>query len=251
MNNKNLKLGIAKTQQGASLIMVLLVMVMVALIGTYAFKQSTTDLSIATSAQVRDVTFRSSDLGVAKFEENVSRSKRLERANGPIGLIRNSRYSDQVELAFCFDASENNFFSPARLSKKLRKFGGHENSFSGGYCNPKSNFTSARGASVDQMWFRRLDRSELTSEAFGDEYVLSKDPLGEHIEGLGVPDAVEYYRLTSTAIVPAFASADASDCMKKSSTASGVDECLKTKGVPYTSEVQNYRLSVQGLQKIN
>ncbi len=250
---QNPKVNTIKTQQGASLIMVLLVIVMVALIGTYALKKSSTDLTISTSAQVRTLSFQSSDLGVAKFEKVIGRGGKLENTDGPIGLIHYSSYPEEVELAFCIDDRKKDFFNVNRVSKRLRYSGGHENSFDRGYCDPSSAFVSKRGASADQLWFRKLGRNELTTEAFGDEYVLTVDPVGENVSTAVNKSKAQYYRLTSVAFVPAFSDADSSnieDCMKESSTASGVDNCLKELGVPYSSQEQNYQFSIEGIDTV-
>ena len=68
----NIGLAYRSTEQGATLIVVLLFLVLIMLAGAIAVRQSTTDLKVATSDQINTVLLQSADSANQKLETMVN-----------------------------------------------------------------------------------------------------------------------------------------------------------------------------------
>lgn len=175
------------TEQGATLIVVLLFLVLITLAGAIAVRQSNTDLKLATSDQINTVLLQSSDSANQKLEMMVN--------SDPTSVA----YQDVVSSAGVFGhfiLDENNVtnefiycFNP-RTVKYLAKFatvktpptvgppasaGGYWNSLNNGVCNYSTagDYTSARQTVMTQMSVTVTPRDP-NAERFG-HLVLGKE----------------------------------------------------------------------------
>ncbi len=106
-----------KQQQGATLITVLIILVLVTVLGTIAVKTGILGLKIATNSQVNALLLENSDAALFNVEnpDDVARQLALD---GMFAYFNSAANADD-ELVFCYRASESSFFS---LSRSLMLF---------------------------------------------------------------------------------------------------------------------------------
>ena len=98
-----------KNNQGHTLLMVMLVLLMVMIIGTLAIRQSLVSLNVATNGQAQQLLLQNSDSAHFKFEEKVRKDPQLLDANGMLGLVTGDRYRGD-EMLFCYKGTQKDFF---------------------------------------------------------------------------------------------------------------------------------------------
>ena len=98
-----------KNNQGHTLLMVMLVLLMVMIIGTLAIRQSLVSLNVATNGQAQQLLLQNSDSVHFKFEEKVRKDPQLLDANGMLGLVTGDRYRGD-EMLFCYKGTQKDFF---------------------------------------------------------------------------------------------------------------------------------------------
>lgn len=250
-------------QQGATLIVVLIMLLLITLIGVYAVRQSVVTLNVATNAQVSTLLMQSSDVALSKLERDFRARKRDNYESTPIGRIANaSEDVSDLELQFCYKPSEttaqnNNFFSlidyrivrpgavsgtPGRVRNVVMVDGTVE-----GYCDPATMFTSGRQAVVTQIYAMR-------TSGVG---CLSRYSCAATGEGLGpkTTSVNKHIRFTVLSFAPAMASGVSTDsiraCLRdrlgdvthaQNSNIETSTACLNALGVPVNTQTQEYAL---------
>ncbi len=103
-----------KQQQGATLITVLIILVLVTVLGTIAVKTGILGLKIATNSQVNALLLENSDAALFNVEnpDDVARQLALD---GMFAYFNSAANADD-ELVFCYRASESSFFSLNKAS---------------------------------------------------------------------------------------------------------------------------------------
>ena len=103
-----------KNQQGATLIIVLIILVIVTMLGAMAIKFGILGLKIATNSQVNALLLENSD--AALF--NVENPKDVARQLAMDGMFAyfNTAENANDELTFCYRAAENSFFTLSKAS---------------------------------------------------------------------------------------------------------------------------------------
>ena len=104
-----------KKQHGATLIVVLIILVMVALLGTWAVKSSILGLKISTNSQVRSLLLENSDSALFNIEDpnQIARQLALDGMFSYFNSIDNAN----DELVFCYRSSSMaTFYSPDKVS---------------------------------------------------------------------------------------------------------------------------------------
>ncbi|ENV32245.1 hypothetical protein [Acinetobacter gerneri] len=97
-----------KNNQGHTLLMVMLVLLMVTIIGTLAIRQSLVSLNVATNGQAQQLLLQNSDSAHFKFEEKVRKDPQLLDVTGMLGLITGKYRGD--EMLFCYKGTQKEFF---------------------------------------------------------------------------------------------------------------------------------------------
>lgn len=161
-----------RIQKGATLIVVLFVLLMLTLIGTMAIRQSSMVLSIATNSQAQQLLNQNSDATFFNVESIENFVQSLS-TNGMFGYINNKNDINK-ELVFCFRGDQKEFFKINRASLIEWEEGKQAptNSSMGkdGYCDAdKTNlnfFTSMRRAVMTQVSvkFSTVGKSEPFSD---------------------------------------------------------------------------------------
>ncbi|MGP5437231.1 pilus assembly protein PilX [Psychrobacter alimentarius] len=156
---KNISINSAyrSTEQGATLIVVLLFLVLIMLAGVIAVRQSNTDLKIATSDQINTVLLQSSDSANQKLEMMLNGSpasaeyKDATSAAGVFGYFLLDDNNAGNEFIYCFNPRTKKYLT-ANATVKAPS-GGLVNSLNNGICDHTTadGYTSARQTVMTQM----------------------------------------------------------------------------------------------------
>ena len=143
-----------KSQQGATLIMVLFTLVLITIIGAYAVKQSASDIGVTTSSQIKELLFQSSELSLAKIEQ--------DSIEGDISLLpsnfRGYVYADGMEnreVIFCLRPRQGGLFNTSKVSERLLDTASSfVNGINNGFCDPAkdADYVNARQTAVTQVY---------------------------------------------------------------------------------------------------
>lgn len=260
-------------QRGATLIVVLILLVIISVIGLYALRQSLFSLKLATNAQVQTMLMQTSDVALSHLEKNFNANEAANRnlAMTPVGQVLLGG-NEGKELQFCFKPTEvtstsvknNLFFNLAdfrvieRASETTKK--AKSTVESGSYdavCNPASMFSISRKALVTQVAVINPDDPAVELNRF-DLTAQNSDLKDANIETRRV-------RVIVTTLAPALSSAsltDISTCLKEhlmddlslKNRAAGlsssqvkvetVQDCLSQLGVPVNTQFAEYRVSL-------
>ena len=224
-----------RQQQGATLITVLIILVLVTLLGTIAIKSSILGLKIATNSQVNALLLENSDAALFNVE-NPDQVARQMALDGMFAYF-NSADNANDELVFCYRAASNSFFSLTNAS--AISDGGTKTTKIGitGFCKA-DQFATGRSAVLSQVY---LSKASTASTPFGSV------PSGTSLGQSNVPAISNNIGATVISILPSFAGKSAKeieDCFKKPSIKTGsvqtVSECFEGLGIPYNMQHSDY-----------
>lgn len=146
-----------QTQQGATLIVVLLFLILVMIAGAMAVKQSNTDLKLATSDQINTTLLQSSDSANQSLEKMANSLPNSPQYKllvvSPIGAFGHFLYSRENkgdEFVYCYNPRRNNYSARQAIVKKA---GGGTQLNASGYCDYETanDYTNARQTVMTQM----------------------------------------------------------------------------------------------------
>lgn len=156
---KRINIGLAyrSTEQGATLIVVLLFLVLIMLAGAIAVRQSTTDLKVATSDQINTVLLQSADSANQKLETMVNGSpaseghKDVTSATGALGHFVLFEDNKVNEFIYCFNPRTQRYLTNSATVRAPT--GGYVDSLNNGICDytKATDYTSERQAVMTQM----------------------------------------------------------------------------------------------------
>lgn len=226
-------------QQGATLITVLVILVIVTLLGTIAVKSGILSLKIATNSQVNSLLLENSDAALFNVE-NPSDVARQLAMDGMFAYF-NSAANAEDELVFCYRASESSFFSLDKASAIYLDSSGNINTTKigiDGYCKA-SWFATGRSALLSQVY---LTKSSAAETPFGSV------PKGTSLGESGIPLTTNNIGATVISVLPSFASATPTqieNCFKKPSikytgSTETVSECFDALSIPYNMQHSDY-----------
>ena len=98
-----------RKEQGATLIVVLMLLLAITIIGTLAIRQSLVSLNIATNSQATQLMLQNSDAAIFNVEDSTNLARSLAR-DGMFGYIKTDSNKGK-ELVFCFRGSNTQFFN--------------------------------------------------------------------------------------------------------------------------------------------
>lgn len=141
-------------EQGATLIAVLLILLLVTVLGTMAIRQGLVSLNISTNSQVKSLLLQTSDSAIFALENPSMVNKNL-LTDGFLGIITRPENANK-ELVFCYSGSNTSFFSFDSASFISWDSGSTPTNNAlgtSGYCdNTKvSGYTSGRQAALTQV----------------------------------------------------------------------------------------------------
>lgn len=244
-----------KYQKGATLIVVLLILLLVTIIGVLAIRVALTSLNISTNSQVAQLNFQAAD----------TPTNLLLRAN-PTNIVNISHVLGaalndtipQQEYVFCYKPTSSNIFGLTKSSSVIKA--GSANSAElvegagAGFCDLSSDFGSSRQAVVTQVAVT-VPTDPDTAASAGAYLTRGTDVS----EGSALPRnmiARQRVRVTTTSMLPAYSSnsisAMTSACMGSATVGGRISdngdvalsskqtlaECMAAQGVPVSSQVQ-------------
>ena len=222
-----------KQQQGATLITVLIILVLVTLLGTIAIKSGILGLKIATNSQVNALLLENSDAALFNVE-NPNEVARQLALDGMFAYFNSSSNAND-ELVFCYRAAENSFFSLAKASA-ITPTGSTTKIGIDGFCKA-NQFATGRSAVLSQVY---LTSASTASTPFGSA------PKGTSLGQSNVPAISNNIGATVISVLPSFAGASTSEienCFKQ--RASAVGACFDGLGIPYNMQHSDYTVGGQ------
>ena len=230
-------------QKGATLIVVLILLIALTVIGTLAIRQSIVSLNIATNGQAQQLLTQNSDAATFNVEDSRNLVKSLAK-DGMFGFIKGPTNKGK-ELVFCYRGSRSQFFTLSQASIMQEVGTNLVNNAIGtaGYCNVGDTnfFTSARRAVITQIAVSFVEGGDVSPFQFA---IRGTDPEKAKIE------ETERVVVQATSLVPALSTAtDAqiNNCLSarlnhSDSTTRSVTGCLRGLNVPFTTHVTEYTL---------
>jgi hypothetical protein len=255
-----------KPQQGATLIMVLLLLLLISIVGVYAIRHSIVNLKLATNAQVQTLLMQTSDVALDHLEKNFERYEARNLSSTPVGQVLLTGNQGK-ELQFCFKptqmgkkALDGRFFDLAEFRvverESERKATGVSAALSGniaGICDPETMFSISRKAVVTQVSVVNPDDPAVELSRF-DLSAKNSDLKDINIE-------TQRVRVVVTSFAPALASSvsidDMNNCLKhrmmddsllknRADASTGqvkvetLHQCLNQLGVPLNTQMAEY-----------
>lgn len=232
-------------QKGATLIVVLILLVALTVIGTLAIRQSIVALSIATNGQAQQLLTQNSDAAIFNIEDPAEYDGYV-KGNGLFGFLDGQRKGK--ELVFCYRGSNARFFNKAQSSIIFNEGSTVINNSEGiaGYCRvgeAENFFTSSRRAVLTQV--------SVVSRAIDDETDNVK-PFQYSVRGQDNAFAKgrdpERVIVNAISIMPALSTAtdeQINNCLSNrlsSTVVNGetVTSCLTALNVPFVTHVSEY-----------
>lgn len=265
------------SQQGVTLIVVLLFLILITLAGAIAVKNSTTDLRLTTSEQANTLMLNTADntnksieqvLNIDQTDSKavVQKSIALSSA-GMFGYFMNIGAEENRgdQIVFCYRPRDAYFFRMNEATV-IDPSGGSKlvtgSSRSGGFCRVSNaaDFSSARNNVMTQVAVTRPSSDMVASEPF--EYV----PTQRSITTSNVTSSSPNFRLFSTSFLPGMTQASEKEileCLKKPNQNAAdygytekdkdnndvvkyydqtLTQCLASKGVPAKTLVEDVKL---------
>lgn len=227
-----------KKEQGATLITVLIIVVLVTLLSTIAVKSGILGLKVATNSQVNALLMRNSDAALFNIE-NPSQVARQLALDGMFAYFNSSANAND-ELVFCYRAAQDNFFTLSKASAISINAAGNVTSTTklgvDGYCK-NNQFSMGRSAVLSQVY---LSKKVTASAPF------SEAPKGTSLGQSNVPVTSHNIGATVISVLPSFSSVtkeQIENCFKKRS--SEVVSCFEGLNIPYNMQHADYRVGGQ------
>ena len=246
-------------QQGATLIVVLFVLLILTIIGTVAIRQSSMVLKVATSSQAQQLLTQNTDATFFNVE-NLDNFIQSLSTSGMFGYINNGKDIDK-ELVFCFRGDQKQFFNIGRASIIAWEEGKTEptNSSMG-----KDGFCDAKDASKN--FFTSTRRVVMTQVAVKFSTVNSGTPFSDRQRGTDTKksqsEEAKRVKVFSVSVMPTLSSASRDDinlCLQNrmsevtipqgttvaanSAARQSVTTCLTGLNVPFTTHVTEYTIT--------
>ncbi|ENW98076.1 hypothetical protein F900_03550 [Acinetobacter modestus] len=247
------------SQRGATLIVVLVMLLVITVIGTLAVKQSLVSLNIATNGQAQQLLMQNSDAAFFNVEKEANLIQSLT-ASGMFGYINGAVNKDK-EMVFCFRGAQSDFFDITKASLMVWEAGKtqptNDSLGTSGYCSVSATddnfFTSGRRAVMTQVSVKFSSQSQ-NDPFYGMQY--GTDEKGVKFE------KNKPVKVFAVSIMPTFSNESAAnidECLKSrmsevsipsgtTVTASSIyrqsiTECLASRNIPFTTQVTEYLIA--------
>ncbi|TCM70962.1 hypothetical protein EC844_101236 [Acinetobacter calcoaceticus] len=216
-------------QRGATLIIVLVLLVLMAIIGTVATRSSILSLKIATNSQIQALLMENSDAVLFNIEDPQALNRQLAQ-DGMFSYFNSAEHSEN-ELVFCYRADADAFFKISHASA-IRPNGTIDPKKGlNGFCK-NNDFSSGRSAVLSQVYLKKI--------------LLESAPLTQVVKGMSLGQATlpivsHHVNVTVISILPSFSdisSTQIEQCFQK--TAAEVSQCFNQYNVPYNTQHAQY-----------
>lgn len=248
-----MKIGhLPSSQSGVALIVVLLFLILIAIAGAIAVRQSTVDLQVATSDHAGTLMFNASDSLLAHLETvssdptNPHYQTMMSQNKGVLGyFLVNTQDKYDHQLSICYQPDANTLYDKNRAH--IRKPGNSLIATTQA-CNPDaaSDYTSARKTAMTQLVVRGIkdtDSDDFAAAAIGTS------------EG-GISNQVTpRVQIVSTSTIPALSAANAStinNCLGRpigdaslyNISDGNLNHCLRRHAIPSSALIEEAMLQV-------
>lgn len=249
-----------QSQKGATLIVVLVLLVVVTIVGTLAIRQGITNLAIATNSQAQSLLMQTADNIFFSIENDNSVKENLQKnvsALGLFGIVKSNAYINK-ELVFCYRPKDRSSLFNLRDSSSVYwsdaitpTIVNNELGISG-FCKIQDkDYSSGRTAVITQVALRKGSLNTDTPFKFF--------PIGTDNSTVQLQE-VQPVRIIVTSVIPGAAVSptlptDVStfeegveNCFKKYTNDTveaypsndTVADCFAQLGVPYSRQVMDY-----------
>lgn len=239
-----------KSQEGVTLIVVLLFLMLITLVGIMAVKRSTTDLKVATADQVDTFLLNSSDSANKRiekvFDNDIDQDYKdaVIKGSGMFGYylseVGSTNRDDQY--VFCYNPRLSSFGQLSQASI-VKPNGSLVMTSSSGYCDisKSASYASARSNVVTQVNITRPSKAVVGQGGF------KSVTQGSGIQANKPANESAVFDIRSTSILPSISNASKSqinNCLKKpiapndGGTTKSMDECMKDEGIAAKTLVQ-------------
>ncbi|MCY6412391.1 pilus assembly protein PilX [Acinetobacter sp. VNH17] len=212
-----------KKNNGATLVTVLIILVLVTLLGTWAVKSSILGLKISTNSQVRSLLLENSNSALFNVEDPNQIARQLAM-DGMFSYF-NSADNSNDELVFCYrPSSMNTFYSMDKMSV-IAKDGTTTKMGVPGFCKA-GEFSSGRSAIQAQIYLQK--------NAEPDAAPFSTAPKGTSLGQSDVPLVALNIGVTVISILPSYANA----------TNAQIEACFKKTAILENAKEENCPTSI-------
>lgn len=235
MNQQHSFNALGDTQTGATLIVVLMVLILILVAGAIALRKSGTDLKVATSDQMDSVLLQSSESANQKLEQIVNGNpSSREYKNvvlssvGALGYFINDPSNMGDEFVYCFDTRANQYL---RSNAKIWRNGGALED-NGGVCGTNGNYryTSNRNTVVTQMNITLPKRS---ATANPDPEGFAQVPDGGDASSTTTRYEFDMY---ATSMIPAYG--NPGNCLDRIANNGALVNCMASTNTPHKTIYQ-------------
>ncbi|MEC8886688.1 MAG: hypothetical protein VX875_06270 [Pseudomonadota bacterium] len=242
------QLNFASVQKGSVLIVVLIMLVLLTVAGTWAIRSSMTNLNVATNSQAQSLLMQTSDsvfFALENATDNALRFANMRIGDGMLAYVMRAENKNK-ELVMCIRGAQNDHFSGSRFGSVVYWSGNTiKNSDLGtrGFCKMDrgSDFISARDAVLTQISIRAADNTEDWEQMYEGQ---DKDSAKKQ--------DVQKVVITATSIIPNLSSASKAEingCLRNFTSfydevadQDTVTDCLAAHNVPYSTQDMEYTL---------
>lgn len=234
-------------QEGSTLIVVLIMIVVIAIAGTWAVRSSLTSLNISTNAQAQSLLMQNSDSVFYTLENKTSNAltfAQMRIGDGMLAYVLRPENKGK-ELVFCIRGNVKDNFSGSRIASAAYWQGNSiVNSELGtnGFCKvERGDFISGRQAVMTQVSIRAADASRDWEHMMeGDDKESSKST------------GIQKVAITATSILPHLSTSSLKQvgaCLSNYTSFvdplvenNTVTDCLSQLNVPYSTQEMEYSL---------
>lgn len=235
-------------QQGATLIYVLFMLLIITVLGTMAVREGVFSLKVATNSQIQALLSQSTNSAIFKIQNPVFLKGYLS-SSGLFGFIRAPENYDK-EMVFCFKESQTSFFDIDSSSVIYVPLGATaiKNDLYGksGYCNPDADtnfFTNRRKIVMTQVSIKQA-QPETSASPLADT-VVGTDMSNAKIDQTS---AFKVYVVSILPNVSNVSNAQIYECLSNRmsdppTTVANetVTDCLAKLNVPYNTQTVTYK----------
>lgn len=245
------------SQQGFALIVVAVLLLVISVIGIIALKRSSTDLQVATAAQVSKLNFQANNIALAKIEQE-SRADASGNKAGRHDTLQGylSRPGEQyinAEIVLCLRKDAEKLFNTLVITEKNALGYPLAARRDSGFCDTtNNNHYVSEGRIVTQLTLRKTKESN-ENQAFGGEAIAtSSDDFVS--TSSAVNTLCSYFDAHAVSLIPSYSNASRSsinECLKlpvemtekidTSRYSETIGQCLSRLGVPHNIQVQTFR----------
>lgn len=231
------------TQQGATLLVVLFLMLLIMVIGTLAMRNSLTSLNIATNAQAQQLLFQNNDAALFELENPDFNKSQFNQA-AIFGTFLSSESNLQSKDKILVSCYRGDLERPFNLTSEIIISEQSLNTKGiAGYCTA-TTFSTARSAVISQVYIQHLDKKNQNLENPKLEDESQVEALKTTNKGTGLEEVTATLvplQVGTISIMPGFSTASneqINSCFQN--TLKNAVTCFQSLNIPYNVQHAHY-----------